>query len=43
MAKYKGKSAVIYRPIASVYERFSDLSVLEEVLRTVLMHLRWQR
>lgn len=33
MAKYKGKSAVIYRPIASVYERFSDLSVLEEVLR----------
>lgn len=33
MAVYKGKPAVINRPIGDVYARFSDLSAMEEVVR----------
>ena len=33
MATYKGKPAVIDRPIGDVYARFSDLSAMEEVVK----------
>lgn len=33
MSTYKGKPAVIDRPIGDVYARFSDLSAMEEVVK----------
>ena len=33
MATYKGKSAVIARPIGELYGRFSDMSALEDTIR----------
>ena len=33
MATYKGKPAVVNRPIGEVYGRFSDLSAMEEVVK----------
>ena len=33
MATYKGKSAVIERPIGDLYGRFSDMSALEEAVK----------
>ena len=33
MTAYKGKSAVIARPVGELYSRFSDMSALEEAIR----------